>query len=171
MFNNVSCSLSICKVNTDHLQVHGSRFAAESIKHDELFIHENKQVDRELRKLARDFAERQFHGLLYPLTHWDLGNPTAKMKEVHVNKLSDIALKSFRLSRELQARRTEYYLYFWPHPGEIFNHHDHIDIEDGQARTQSGRIVRWTLMFGVKASRDGQQQKVYAKAIVMTMEA
>lgn len=143
----------------------------ESIKHDQLFIHEDKSVDRELRKPARDLAERQIYELLYPLTHWDLENPTTKMKATHISKLSDIALKSLRLSRELQARRTEDYSYFWPRPGEPFNHYDHIDIEDDQTRSQSGRIIRWTLMFGVKASRDGQQQKVYAKAIVMTMEA
>jgi hypothetical protein len=71
----------------------------------------------------------------------------------------------------LQARRTEDYSYFWPRPGELFNHNDHIDVEDYQDASQSGRIIRWVLMFGVKASRDGQQQKVYAKSIVMTMEA
>jgi hypothetical protein len=93
------------------------------------------------------------------------------MKEDHVNQLTDIALKSLRLSRELQARRTEDYSYFWPCPGDAFNHNDHIDAKDGQARSQCGRIIKWTLMFGVKASRDGQQPKVYAKAIVLTMEA
>jgi hypothetical protein len=93
------------------------------------------------------------------------------MKRVHINKLSDIALKSLRLSRELQARRTEDYSYFWPCPGEMFNYNDHIDAEDNQVRSQSGRMIRWTLMFGVKAGRDGQNQKVYAKAVVMTMEA
>lgn len=93
------------------------------------------------------------------------------MKEDHINQLADIALKSLRLSRELQARRTEDYSYFWPCPGELFNRNDHIDAEDDQVRSQSGRIIRWTLMFGVTASRDGQPPKVYAKAIVMTMEA
>jgi hypothetical protein len=93
------------------------------------------------------------------------------MKEEHVNQLSHVALKSLRLSRELRARRTEDYSYFWPRPGELFNHDHHIDAEDGKARSQSGRFIRWTLMFGVEASREGQQQKVYAKAIVMTMEA
>jgi hypothetical protein len=151
-------------------QLHGAKFAAESIKHDQLFIHIDRSVDRELRKSARNLSERQFYDLLYPLTHWDLTNPMTEKKDVHIQKLSDIALKSLRLSRELQARITESYSYFWPCPGELFNQNDHIEAEGGQAGSQNGRIIKWTLMFGVKVGREGHKL-VYAKAVVITMEA
>lgn len=153
----------------------GEKFAAESIKHDQLFIHKDKSVDRELRKVARELTERHFYDLLRPLTHWDLAYPTTLMKGDHIRMLSDIALKSLRLSRELQVRTTEEYTHFLPYPGELFNHNNHIEVEKGQAGSQkaiskSGRIIRWTLMFGIKASRKGHNF-IYAKAVVMIMDA
>jgi hypothetical protein len=124
-------------------------------------------VNAELKVLARDLAV-SFSEIMRPLTHRLPHNSAKDTEAHHLRMLGKIVLCGLRLARELRARK-DAHEYIWPLHGERFDSELHVHVDDaeggsraerGRAREEAAEIIMFTLMCGVRVSRDGEGSKM-----------